>query len=136
MIRKSMKRTKKIPNNILAIPAAAPAIPPNPRAAAIMEMTKKAAAQYSIDAPFRQKYSSQHLGSAAVVWQVSGSYLLIWEARIEFLRAKRRWRCNAEASRRYLLEGRALDPKRQRLLLILPGLELRGPGRAVAAAAF
>jgi hypothetical protein len=59
-----------------------------------MEMTKKAAAQYSIDAPFRQKYSSQHLGSAAVVWQVSGGYLLIWEARIEFLRAKRRWRCN------------------------------------------
>ena len=34
--------------------------------------------------------------------------------------------------RRYLLEGRALDPKRQRLLLILPGLKLRGPGRAVA----
>ena len=43
---------------------------------------------------------------------------------------------NAEASRRYLLEGRAPDPKRQRLLLILPCLELRGPGRAVAAAAF
>jgi hypothetical protein len=39
--------------------------------------------------------------------------------------------CNAEAGRRYLLEGRALDPKRQRLLLVLPGLELRGPRRAV-----
>src|SRR6266478_1308834 len=36
--------------------------------------------------------------------------------------------CNAEASRRYLLEGRALDPKRQRLMLVLPGFELRGPG--------
>jgi hypothetical protein len=44
--------------------------------------------------------------------------------------------CNAEASRRYLLEGRALDPKRQRLLLVLSGLELRGPRRAVATAAF
>ena len=44
--------------------------------------------------------------------------------------------CNAEASRRYLLEGRALDPQRQRLLLVLSGLELRGPRRAVAAAAF
>jgi alkylation response protein AidB-like acyl-CoA dehydrogenase len=32
--------------------------------------------------------------------------------------------CNAEASRRYLLESRALDPERQRLLLVLPGLEL------------
>jgi hypothetical protein len=55
MIKNSMKRTKNIPNSILAIPAAAPAIPPNPRAAAIMEMTKKTAAQYSIDASFRQK---------------------------------------------------------------------------------
>jgi len=36
--------------------------------------------------------------------------------------------CNAEASRRYLLEGRTLDPKRRRLLLVLPGLELCGPG--------
>src|ERR1700732_3818113 len=43
--------------------------------------------------------------------------------------------CNAEASRRYLLEGRALDPKRQSLLLVLPGLELRGP-RAVVAPVF
>jgi hypothetical protein len=70
MIRNSMKRTKNIPNSILAIPAAAPAIPPNPRAAATMEMTKKTAAQYSIDASFRQKYASQHFGSAVVVWQV------------------------------------------------------------------
>jgi hypothetical protein len=44
--------------------------------------------------------------------------------------------CNAEASRRYLLESRALDLERQRLLLVLPGLELRGPRRAVATAAF
>jgi hypothetical protein len=29
--------------------------------------------------------------------------------------------CNAEASRRYLLESRALDPESQRLLLVLPG---------------
>jgi hypothetical protein len=29
--------------------------------------------------------------------------------------------CNAKANRRYLLEGRALDPKRQRLLLVPPG---------------
>jgi hypothetical protein len=43
--------------------------------------------------------------------------------------------CNAEASRRYLLESRALDPERQRLLLVLPGLELRGP-RAVVAPVF
>jgi hypothetical protein len=28
--------------------------------------------------------------------------------------------CNAEASRRYLLESRTLDPERQRLLLVLP----------------
>ena len=40
--------------------------------------------------------------------------------------------CNAEASRRYLLESRALDPERQRLLLVLPGLELRGPRAVVA----
>src|ERR1700726_4033744 len=32
--------------------------------------------------------------------------------------------CNAEASRRYLLESRALDPQRQRLLLVLPSLQL------------
>ena len=38
-------------------------------------------------------------------------------------------------SRRYLLEGRALDPERQRLLLVLPGLELRSP-RAVVAPVF
>jgi hypothetical protein len=44
--------------------------------------------------------------------------------------------CNAEASRRYLLVGRALDPQGQRLLLILPGLDLCGPRRAVATAAF
>jgi hypothetical protein len=43
--------------------------------------------------------------------------------------------CNAEASRRYLLESRALDPEGQRLLLVLPGLELRGP-RAVVAPVF
>jgi hypothetical protein len=43
---------------------------------------------------------------------------------------------NAEASRRYLLESRALDPQRQSLLLVLSGLELRGPRRAVATAAF
>jgi hypothetical protein len=40
--------------------------------------------------------------------------------------------CNAEASRRYLLEGRAFDPQRQCLLLVLAGLELGGPGRVVS----
>jgi hypothetical protein len=40
-----------------------------------MEMTKKTAAQYSIDASFRQKYASQHFGSVVVVWQVPGQYL-------------------------------------------------------------
>src|SRR6266849_332683 len=44
--------------------------------------------------------------------------------------------CNPEARRRYLLESRALDPQRQRLLLVLSGLELRRPGRMVATAAF
>jgi hypothetical protein len=41
-----------------------------------------------------------------------------------------------EARRRYLLESRALDPQRQNLLLVLSGLEVRGPRRAVATAAF
>jgi hypothetical protein len=54
----------------------------------------------------------------------------IWTARVQGLKCGG---CNAEASRRYLLESRALDPERQRLLLILPSLELRGPRRAVAA---
>jgi hypothetical protein len=40
--------------------------------------------------------------------------------------------CNAEASRRYLLGGRALDPQRPSLLLVLSGLKLRGTRRAVA----
>jgi hypothetical protein len=42
---------------------------------------------------------------------------------------------DAEASRRYLLESRALDPERQSLLLVLSGLELRRP-RAVVAPVF
>jgi hypothetical protein len=41
-----------------------------------------------------------------------------------------------EARRRYLLESRALDPQRQNLLLVLSGLELRSPRRAIATAAF
>src|SRR5579872_1408436 len=64
MIRKSIKRTKNIPNNIFAIPAAAPAIPPNPRAPATSEMTKKTIAQYSMDASFRQKSADRHFSLA------------------------------------------------------------------------
>jgi|SRR5579872_2279609 len=66
MIRKSIKRAKNIPNSIFAIPAAAPAIPPNPRAAAIMETTKKTIAQYSINASFRQKSADRHFSLVRV----------------------------------------------------------------------
>ena len=66
MIRKSIKRAKNIPNSIFAIPAAAPAIPPNPRAAAITETTKKTIAQYSINASFRQKSADRHFSLVRV----------------------------------------------------------------------
>jgi hypothetical protein len=37
--------------------------------------------------------------------------------------AKHRWRLQCQAGRRYLLESRALDPERQRLLLVLPFMD-------------
>jgi hypothetical protein len=42
------KRTKKTKNKILAIPAAVPAMPPNPKAAAINATIKKVSAQLNI----------------------------------------------------------------------------------------
>jgi hypothetical protein len=44
----STKRTIKTKNNILAIEAAPAAIPPNPKIAAIIAITKKVAAQRNI----------------------------------------------------------------------------------------
>src|SRR6476620_7791987 len=47
-------RTRKIKNKIFAIPADAPAIPPNPKAAATRATIKNTRAQYSLVAsPFR-----------------------------------------------------------------------------------
>ena len=83
-----MKRTKNIPNSILAIPAAAPAIPPNPRAAAIMEMIKKTAAQYSIDASFRQMLES--------VLNDLASVLVLFQNPVEFLDVGRFWKVVVE----------------------------------------
>jgi hypothetical protein len=45
------KRMRKTKNKILAIPAALAAIPPKPKKAAIMAMTKKTAAQYNMVLP-------------------------------------------------------------------------------------
>lgn len=47
-----MNITRKIKNNILAIPAAAPAIPPKPNRAAINAITKKITAHFNITISF------------------------------------------------------------------------------------
>jgi len=46
------QRTRKMKNIILAIPAAAAAMPPKPNNAAIIAITKKASAQRNMIAPF------------------------------------------------------------------------------------
>ena len=48
MMSATTNRTKKRKNKTLAIPAAVPAIPPNPKTAAITETTKNTKAQYNM----------------------------------------------------------------------------------------
>jgi hypothetical protein len=47
-IKEAIAKTKNTRNNILAIPTAEPAIPPNPSTAAIIATTKNVIAQFSI----------------------------------------------------------------------------------------
>jgi len=51
VINDTAKRTKKIMNKILAIPASSPAIPPNPRTPATIATIKKVKAQFNITTP-------------------------------------------------------------------------------------
>ena len=52
-IKLSTNNTRKIKNKILAIPAAPAAIPPNPKMAAIIAITKKIIVQRNISSIFK-----------------------------------------------------------------------------------
>ena len=53
MINESIKSTRNTKNKIFAIPAAAPAIPPNPKTAAINAITIKVIVQRNICVCFK-----------------------------------------------------------------------------------
>ena len=57
-MRKVTQIAKKIKKRILAISAAPAAIPPKPNSAAMMEITKKMAAQRSIDILYKRSDDS------------------------------------------------------------------------------
>src|SRR5262245_22403297 len=58
------KTTTKRKKRNFAMPAAAEAIPPNPKSAATSAMTRKTTAQYSIGSPSRERSDSTTYGEA------------------------------------------------------------------------
>ena len=60
-IKAMINRTIKIKNRICAIPDAAPAIPPNPKMAAMIAITKSSKAQLSIeDSSLRHSFAASN----------------------------------------------------------------------------